>query len=56
MRAIENIVNGKKQVIIADNPQSVARSFLFKDKVYYEIGFNVKVFTTEAAALKWLNE
>jgi hypothetical protein len=54
LRAIENIVKGKKQALIVDNPYSVATSILFKNKVYKEIGFNVKVFSTEPAALKWL--
>lgn len=54
MREIENIVKGKKQALIVDNPYSVATSILFKNKVYKEIGFNVKVFSTEPAALKWL--
>ncbi len=54
MHEIENIVKGKKQALIVDNPYSVATSILFKNKVYKEIGFNVKVFSTEPAALKWL--
>ena len=54
MREIENIVKGKKQALIVDNPYSVATSILFKNKVYKEIGFIVKAFSTEPAALKWL--
>lgn len=54
MRKIENLVKEKKQAIIVDNPYSVAASILFKNKVFSEIGFDVKVFSTETAALKWL--
>lgn len=55
MRSIENIVKGKKQALIVDEPYSVAASMLFKEEVQKEIGFNVKVFSTESAALHWLS-
>lgn len=54
MRTIESIVKGKKQALILDDPRNGAISMLFENKVYHEIGFNVKVFTTEASALRWL--
>ncbi len=54
MKAIEPIVKGKKQALIVDDPYSVAGSMLFENKVYREVGFIVKVFSTEEAALKWL--
>jgi len=54
IRVIENIVKGKKQALIVDDPYSVAGSMLFESKVIEEIGFIVKVFSTEVAALKWL--
>lgn len=54
MRTIESIVKGKKQALILDDPRNVAISMLFENKVYHEIGFNVKIFTTEASALRWL--
>ena len=56
MRSIEDIVREKKQAIISDDPYSVAGSTLFKKRVYKETGFDIKVFTTETAALKWLAE
>lgn len=56
MRKIEAHVKGRKQALIVDSPYSVAGSIIFKNKVYKEIGFDVKVFSTEAAALKWLTE
>ena len=56
MRAIEHVVRGKKQALILNDSYSVAGSTLFKDKVYKEIGFKVRIFATEAAALDWLLE
>ena len=54
MKGIVHIVKGKKQSIIIHDPYSTAGSIIFSDKVFQEIGFEVKVFTTEAAAIKWL--
>jgi hypothetical protein len=56
MRKIGAHVKGRKQALIVDSPYSVAGSIVFKNKVYKEIGFDVKVFSTEPAALKWLTE
>lgn len=55
MRTIEMVVSGKKQALIIDEPNAVAASMIFENKVYAEIGFKVKVFSTEAAALYWLS-
>ena len=55
MRSIEPIVKGKKQAIIVDEPYSVAASMLFEAEVHKEIGFKVKIFSTETAALQWLS-
>lgn len=55
MRAIKNIVRGKKQALIVDDPYSVAASMLFEHKAQKEIGFKVKVFSTEESALRWLS-
>ncbi|MBE9468950.1 MAG: STAS/SEC14 domain-containing protein [Bacteroidetes bacterium] len=54
MSKIKNIVKGKKQALIVDNPYSVAASMLFENRVYKEIGFDVKVFSTKTEALRWL--
>lgn len=56
MRNIENFVRGKKQALLVDEPYSVAASMLFEEEVTREVGFNVQVFTTEQAALKWLTK
>ena len=55
LRSVENILKGKKQALIVDEPYSVAASMLFENKVRKEIGFDVQVFSTEATALSWLS-
>ena len=54
MRNIEGIIKGKKQALIIEDPQDVAISMLFENEVSNKIGFIVKIFTTEASALRWL--
>jgi len=54
MKTIEPIVRGKKQSLIIDEPYAVAGSMLFGNEVYKEVGFDVKVFSTEDGALSWL--
>ena len=54
MQTIEEIVRGKKQALIVSEPYSVAISMLFAYKANAKAGFNVQVFTTEKAALEWL--
>ncbi|WP_291806182.1 STAS/SEC14 domain-containing protein [Lutibacter sp.] len=54
MKAIQHIVEGKKQALIVDDSYSAAASMLFEESVYLEVGFKVKLFSTETAALKWL--
>ena len=56
MQKIKNIVRGKKQALIVDEPYSVAASMLFEIEVNIKVGFQVEVFTTEIAALKWLSD
>lgn len=56
MQQIESIVRGKKQALIVDEPYSVAASMLFEAEVYDSVGFIVRAFSTEKAALKWLAE
>jgi hypothetical protein len=55
MHTIEDIVKGKKQALILDEPYNVAVSMLFESEVSKKIGFNVKIFTTETSALRWLS-
>lgn len=55
MHTIENVVKGKKQALIVDEPFSVAVSMIFKNEVQSEIGFDIEIFSTEAPALFWLS-
>ncbi len=55
MQKIENIVRGKKQALVVDEPYSVAASMLFESEANAKVGFNVQVFSTEDAAMKWLS-
>lgn len=55
MRGIKDIVKGKKQALIVENPYDVAISMIFENEVNKEIEFNVRVFATEASALQWLS-
>lgn len=54
MQNIQHIVKGKKQALIVDDNFSVAASMLFETKVQKQVGFIVRIFNTESAALKWL--
>jgi hypothetical protein len=54
--SLEPILRDKKQAFIMDDPTGTAISILFQSEVYKKIGFIVKVFSTENAAVKWLTE
>lgn len=56
MKNIEGIVRGKRQAIIIDDPYSTAVSILFQQDVYKEVGFEIEIFYSEIAAIKWLTE
>lgn len=51
---LKPILQGKKQSLILTDPFSTAGSILFEQEVNRRIGFIVKVFSTKAAAVKWL--
>ena len=51
---LEHILRGKKQVLLVDNPGNTAISMLLEADVNFKIGFIVRVFTDEQAALNWL--
>ncbi len=51
---LKHILKDKKQSLILDDPISTAMSLIFEGEVNEKIGFKVKVFSTENAALKWL--
>ncbi len=52
--SLENILKGKKQALILDSPMNTALSVIFEGKVMKKVGFIVKVFSTEEAALDWI--
>lgn len=56
MKNIEQVVRGKKQSLIVDDPYSTAASILFEGKVNEKVGFLVRVFSTMEAGLDWLLE
>jgi hypothetical protein len=53
---LREILNGKKQAIILDEPLSTALTMLFAGEINERIGFEVEVFATEKAAFEWLLE
>lgn len=53
---IKDIVAGKKQALVVDDPYSTALSVLFVDEVKQKVGFIVEVFSTKEAALTWLKK
>jgi len=55
MHSIKEIVRGKKQALIVNDPHNVATSMIFESKANKEVGFIVKVFTTQTSALRWLS-
>lgn len=54
LNSLENILRGKKQSVIVDNPHATVISMIFQNKLFDTIGFRVKVFSTEKAAISWL--
>ncbi|MDD2387464.1 MAG: STAS/SEC14 domain-containing protein [Bacteroidales bacterium] len=54
LRNLDNVLRGKKQSLLVENPNSTALSLLFENTVNAQMGFLVKVFTSEQAAINWL--
>ncbi|MCB1175050.1 MAG: hypothetical protein KDK39_15865 [Leptospiraceae bacterium] len=55
LAGIAEILNGKRQAILVHDPHDTAITYLFSAEVLQRIGFIVKAFSTEAAALHWLS-
>ena len=55
MKAIKEIVKGKKQSIIIEDHFSTAASLIFENEINAKVGFEVKIFRTQKAALKWVS-
>jgi hypothetical protein len=47
-------LSGKKEAIITDNPYTTALCMLFKQHAQNEAGLQVRIFSTEQAAIKWI--
>ena len=54
LNSLSHILKGKREVVIVDDPHATAIAILFENELLQTIGFEVKVFSTESAALKWL--
>lgn len=54
MVSFKPFIEGKKQSLILDNGYSTALSVLFVERVYARTGFQVKIFSTKDAAVRWL--
>lgn len=52
---LKYILKDKKQALIIDEPMGVAISTLFEGEVNKKIGFNVRVFSSQEAAINWLD-
>jgi len=53
---IKDILKGKNQALVVEDPKSTAISLLFEDEVYHKTGFNVKIFSSYDQAFKWLRD
>lgn len=53
---LKDIVNGKKQALIMSSPLNTALSMLFVQSVMKKVGFKLKVFSTEEAAIRWITK
>lgn len=56
LEQLEPILRGKKQSLLMTDPGSTAYSILFESAVFHAIGFRVKVFSTEQAAIRYVTE
>jgi len=54
LAGLKEILNGKKQALIISDPQNVALSMIFEDRVSRKTGFIVKVFASRQSGLNWL--
>lgn len=53
---IKKILYGKRQAILVDSSIATFALLLFEEKVFANIGFLVKTFTTEKAAVNWIKQ
>jgi hypothetical protein len=50
----KNTLKNKCEAILTDNPENLVMTLLFEEEVSQKIGFHIKSFSTETAALEWL--
>lgn len=51
---IRDLLAGKKEAVIVDNPKNTVLSLLLQNKIDKDIDFKVKLFSTPEAAERWL--
>ncbi len=54
LKANQDVLKGKKNAVIVDNPNETVIAMMFENKMQIEINFNVKTFSTLNAAIKFL--
>lgn len=52
--SIKYVLNGKKEAAILSDPRDTALSFLIQMNTFEKVGYIVKIFSTEKAAMEWL--
>jgi len=53
--SIKDVLKGKKEAVLVDNPFATVISYLYEKKTQKKLGFTVKTFSTENAAIRWLS-
>ncbi len=56
LNASSSKVPGKKIAVIVKMPYSTAISMIVKEKFHADLNYNAMIFSTQEAALMWLNE
>ncbi|MBN1116117.1 MAG: hypothetical protein JXA77_02865 [Bacteroidales bacterium] len=54
--SIKHILDGKKEAAILNNPKDTALSVLMQMQAFEKVGYIVKLFSTEIAAINWLTD
>ncbi|MFO7862483.1 MAG: hypothetical protein R6U85_00645 [Salinivirgaceae bacterium] len=54
LNANANLLKGKIEAVLVDNPKDTVIPVLFQNSIYERIGFAVKIFSTQEAAKEWL--
>jgi len=54
LKANQDILNGKKNAVIVDNPNETVIAMMFENNMQIKINYAVKTFSTLKAAIKYL--